>query len=73
VPLLLLVLFRSTIIGGLAIIALLFDFHLLQLIIKLVPHSSFYVIFIYGILAPDRILIQYRVVDTLVGAHFKLF
>jgi uncharacterized membrane protein YccC len=59
----------STIIGGLAIIALLLDFHLLQLIKVGATFITIYVIFIYGILAPDiDNLIQYRVVDTLVGS-----
>jgi uncharacterized membrane protein YccC len=60
----------STIIGGLAIIALLLlDFHLLQLIIKLV-HIHHHLCHLYLRNSSSDIdnLIQYRVVDTLVGA-----
>ncbi|MFT7396482.1 MAG: putative membrane protein (TIGR01666 family) [Flavobacterium sp.] len=60
----------STIIGGLAIIALLFGFSFTPTNYKVgATFITIYVIFIYGILAPDiDNLIQYRVVDTLVGA-----
>jgi uncharacterized membrane protein YccC len=61
----------STIIGGLAIIVTFLDSHLLQLIMKLEPFITIYVIFIYGILTPNiENLIQYRVLDTLVGAFY---
>ncbi|WP_016988323.1 FUSC family protein [Flavobacterium sp. ACAM 123] len=60
----------STIIGGLAIIALLFGFSFTPTNYKIgATFITIYVIFIYGILTPNiEDLIQYRVVDTLVGA-----
>jgi uncharacterized membrane protein YccC len=58
----------STIIGGLAIIALLLDFHLLQPLSWCHIHHHLCHLYL-RILAPDiDNLIQYRVVDTLVGA-----
>jgi uncharacterized membrane protein (TIGR01666 family) len=60
----------STIIGGLAIIALLFGFSFTPTNYKVgATFITIYVIFIYGILTPNiENLIQYRVLDTLVGA-----
>jgi uncharacterized membrane protein (TIGR01666 family) len=60
----------STIIGGLAIMAMLFGFSFTPTNYKVgATFVTIYVIFIYGILTPNiEDLIQYRIVDTLVGA-----
>jgi len=60
----------STIIGGLAIIAMLFGFSFTPTNYKIgATFVTIYVIFIYGILTPNiEDVIQYRVLDTLVGA-----
>jgi uncharacterized membrane protein (TIGR01666 family) len=63
----------STIIGGLAIIAMLFGFSFAPSNYKVgATFVTIYVIFIYGILTPNvDDLIQYRVLDTLVGASLS--
>jgi len=60
----------STIIGGLAIIAMLFGFSFTPSNYKIgATFVTIFVIFIYGILTPNiENVIQYRVLDTLVGA-----
>jgi uncharacterized membrane protein (TIGR01666 family) len=64
---------NSTIIGGLAIIAMLFGFSFAPSNYKVgATFVTIYVIFIYGILTPNvDDLIQYRVIDTLVGASLS--
>jgi uncharacterized membrane protein (TIGR01666 family) len=64
----------STIIGGLAIIAMLFGFSFTPTNYKVgATFITIYVIFIYGILTPNiEDLIQYRVMDTLVGALLSI-
>ncbi|MGO4818015.1 FUSC family membrane protein [Flavobacterium sp. W22_SRS_FP1] len=63
----------STIIGALAIIAMLFGFSFAPSNYKVgATFVTIYVIFIYGILTPNvDDLIQYRVLDTLVGASLS--
>jgi uncharacterized membrane protein (TIGR01666 family) len=63
----------STIIGGLAIIAMLFGFSFAPSNYKVgATFVTIYVIFIYGILTPNvNDLIQYRVLDTVVGASLS--
>lgn len=60
----------STVIGGLAIISMLFGFSFTPTNYKIgATFVTIYVIFIYGILTPNiEDVIQYRVLDTLVGA-----
>lgn len=60
----------STILGGLAIIAMLFGFSFTPTNYKVgATFVTIYVIFIYGILTPNiEDVIQYRVLDTFVGA-----
>jgi uncharacterized membrane protein (TIGR01666 family) len=67
------VLHDSTIISGLAIIAMLFGFSFAPTNYKVgATFVTIYVIFIYGILTPNvDDLIQYRVIDTLVGASLS--
>jgi uncharacterized membrane protein (TIGR01666 family) len=63
----------SAIIGGLAIIAMLFGFSFTPSNYKIgATFITIYVIFIYGILTPNiEDVIQYRVLDTLVGASLS--
>ena len=60
----------STIIGGLAIIAILLGFSFTPTNYKIgATFVTIYVIFIYGILTPNiQDVIQYRILDTLAGA-----
>jgi uncharacterized membrane protein (TIGR01666 family) len=60
----------ATILGGLAIISMLFGFSFTPTNYKVgATFITIYVIFLYGILTPNvEDLIQYRVFDTLVGA-----
>lgn len=63
----------ATILGGLAIISMLFGFSFTPTNYKVgATFITIYVIFLYGILTPNvEDLIQYRVFDTLVGASLS--
>jgi uncharacterized membrane protein (TIGR01666 family) len=63
----------TTIIGGLAIISMLFGFSFAPSNYKIgATFVTIYVIFIYGILTPNiDDLIEYRILDTLVGASLS--
>jgi uncharacterized membrane protein YccC len=65
----------STIIGTLAIIAMLFGFSFTPTNYKVgATFITIYVIFLYGILTPNlENVIQYRILDTLVGAGLSFF
>lgn len=60
----------STIIGVLAVIAMILGFSFSQIDYKIgATFVTIYVVFIYGILTPNIIdVVQYRILDTLVGA-----